>query len=70
MESTLGTGQEAAAPAGIAHDWWNAGEDDAQVLIELSPLDPRFELMIGNLFGRANAGKTNANGMPGRCNSR
>lgn len=65
VQSTLSAGQEAAAPAGTAHDWWNAGEDDAQVLIEISPLDPRFELMIGTLFGLANAGKTNAKGMPG-----
>jgi hypothetical protein len=35
------------------------------VLVEISPLDPRFELMVGNLFGLANAGKTNAKGMPG-----
>jgi hypothetical protein len=58
-------GQEAVAAPGTAHDWWNAGEDEAQVLIELTPLDPRFELMIGNMFGLANAGKTNAKGMPG-----
>jgi hypothetical protein len=30
-----------------------------------SPLDPRFELMISNVFGQANAGKTNTKGMPG-----
>ena len=65
VESTLVAGQEGVAPAGTAHDWWNAGDDDAQVLIEISPLDPRFELMIGQLFGLANAGKTNAKGMPG-----
>jgi quercetin dioxygenase-like cupin family protein len=65
VERTLVAGQEAVAPAGTAHDWWNAGEDEAQVLVELSPQDPRFELMIGNMFGLANAGKTNARGMPG-----
>jgi len=65
VESTLVAGQEGVAPAGTAHDWWNAGDDDAQVLIEISPLDPRFELMIGQLFGLANAGKTNAKGKPG-----
>jgi quercetin dioxygenase-like cupin family protein len=64
-KSTLVAGQEAAAPAGTAHDWWNAGQDDAQVLIEITPVDPRFELMIGQLFGLANAGKTNSSGMPG-----
>ena len=64
-ESTLAAGQEGVAPAGTPHDWWNAGQDDAQVLIEITPIDPRFELMIGQLFGLANAGKTNAKGMPG-----
>jgi quercetin dioxygenase-like cupin family protein len=37
VERTLVAGQEAVAPAGTAHDWWNAGEDEAQVLVELSP---------------------------------
>jgi quercetin dioxygenase-like cupin family protein len=63
-ERTLTAGQEATAPAGSTHDWWNAGEDDAEVLIEISPLEPRFVLMIGTLFGLANDGKTNARGMP------
>jgi len=65
VERTLVAGQEAVARPGAAHDWWNAGEDEAQVLIEFTPLYPRFELMIGNMFGLANAGKTNAKGMPG-----
>lgn len=65
VERTLEAGQEAAAAAGSAHDWWNAGEDEAQVLVEFLPLSPRFELMIGNMFGLANAGRTNAKGMPG-----
>lgn len=65
VERTLAAGEEAAAPPGTAHDWWNAGEDEAEVLVEISPMEPRFELMIGNLFGLANAGRTNAKGMPG-----
>ena len=64
VESTLVAGQEATVPIGSAHDWWNVGDDEAQVLVEISPADKRFELMIGNLFGLANAGKTNAKGMP------
>jgi quercetin dioxygenase-like cupin family protein len=65
VERTLVAGQEAVATAGTARDWWNSGEDEAQVLVEIWPPDPRFELMIGNMFGPANAGKTNAKGMPG-----
>ena len=63
-EATLTAGQEAVAEPGVAHDWWNAGHDTADVLVELSPPDPRFEQMIGTLFGLANAGRTNAKGMP------
>ena len=70
MERTLEAGQEAAAAAGTAHDWWNAGEGEAQILVELSPPDPRFELMIGNMFGLANAGKTNDGGCLACCNLR
>ena len=51
-------------PAGTRHDWWNAGDGDAGVLVELSPPEPRFEAMIATLFGLGNAGKTNAKGMP------
>ena len=40
------------------------GPGAASVLVELSPFDPRFEQMIATLFGLANAGRTNAKGMP------
>jgi quercetin dioxygenase-like cupin family protein len=65
VERTLVAGQEATAAAGSAHDWWNAGKEEAQVLVEFLPQSPRFGLMIGNMFGLANAGRTNAKGMPG-----
>ena len=64
QERTLRAGEEATVPAGVKHDWWNAGEDEASVIVELSPPDPRFEEMIATLFGLANAGKSNAKGMP------
>jgi len=52
VERALVAGQEAVATAGTARDWWNSGEDEAQVLVEIWPPDPRFELMIGNTFGK------------------
>jgi len=64
VERTLTAGGEAVAVPGTWHDFWNPGEVDAHVLLELSPLDPRFEQMIGTMYGLANAGKTNAKGMP------
>ncbi len=45
------------------HDWWNVGDDDAHVLVDIRPA-ARFELMIQNLYGLANDGKTNARGVP------
>lgn len=63
-ESELGAGEEATASAGTPHDWWNAGDTNAEVIVELTPPEPRFEQMIATLFGLANAGKTNAKGMP------
>lgn len=63
-ESTLTAGQEAVAEPGVPHDWWNAGSGVADVLVEISPPDPRFEQMIATLFGLANAGRTNAKGLP------
>jgi mannose-6-phosphate isomerase-like protein (cupin superfamily) len=64
VEGTLTAGEEATVPAGIPHDWWNAGEGEASVIVELSPPDPRFETVIATLWGLANAGRTNAKGLP------
>jgi len=50
-------------PPGMAHDWWNAGDEEAHVVVEISP-SKRFEEAIRNSFGLAQDGKTNANGMP------
>ena len=48
---------------GTAHDWWNAGEEEAHVVVEVSPAT-RFEQAISTTFGLARAGKTNPKGMP------
>jgi mannose-6-phosphate isomerase-like protein (cupin superfamily) len=50
-------------PAGTAHDWWNAGDEEAHVVVEVAP-GARFEEMIKNLYGLARDGKTDAKGMP------
>jgi quercetin dioxygenase-like cupin family protein len=64
VERQLAAGEEATVPPGVAHDWWNGSAEEASVLVELSPPDPRFEAMIATIFGLANAGRTNAKGMP------
>jgi hypothetical protein len=47
----------------MVHDWWNAGDEEAQVVVEINP-GRRFEIMISTLFGLANDGLTNDKGMP------
>ena len=56
-------GERIAVEPGVVHDWWNAGDDEAHVLVEVSPAE-RFELMIQSLYGLANDGRTNAKGVP------
>jgi quercetin dioxygenase-like cupin family protein len=67
VERTLNAGEEATAEPGVAHDWWNAGEGFASVLVEVDGPDEqrqRFDAMFATIFGLANAGRTNASGMP------
>ena len=62
-ESVAQAGERLHVPAGTAHDWWNAGDEEARVSVEIRPGE-RFEEMALNLFGLAQDGKTNPKGMP------
>jgi quercetin dioxygenase-like cupin family protein len=62
-ESIAEPGKRLHVPAGTAHDWWNVGEEEALVRVEIRP-GARFEEMALNLFGLAQNGKTNSKGMP------
>jgi quercetin dioxygenase-like cupin family protein len=62
-ETIAEIGQRLHVPAGMVHDWWNAGDEEALITVEIRP-GGRFEEMILNLFGLAQDGKTNARGMP------
>jgi quercetin dioxygenase-like cupin family protein len=62
-ESIAKPDQRLHVPAGTPHDWWNAGEEEAHVIVEISPAQ-RFEEAILNSFGLAQDGKTNSKGMP------
>ncbi len=67
VERTLNAGEEATAKPGVPHDWWNAGEGFASVLVEVEgPHEQRqrFDAMFATIFGLANAGRTGANGLP------
>jgi mannose-6-phosphate isomerase-like protein (cupin superfamily) len=61
---SLGPGEMATVPIGVVHRWWNAGEDEALVRVELRPsLDS--ETFFEVFFGLNRDGKTNSRGMPG-----
>jgi len=49
----LETGADVTIPPGMVHDWWNAGDEEARVLVEVTP-GRRFEIMVTTLFGLAN----------------
>jgi quercetin dioxygenase-like cupin family protein len=61
--STLREGETAVIEPGVWHDWWNAGDRDALVRVEVTPGE-RFAHMIETLFGLARLGHTNDKGMP------
>jgi quercetin dioxygenase-like cupin family protein len=56
-------GEPVEVRPGVVHDWWNVGDAQAHVRVDIRPAE-RFELMIENLYGLANDGKTNARGVP------
>jgi mannose-6-phosphate isomerase-like protein (cupin superfamily) len=59
----LRQGETAVAEAGVWHDWWNAGDRDAHVRVEITPGE-RFLHMIETFFGLARLEHTNSKGMP------
>jgi quercetin dioxygenase-like cupin family protein len=62
-DEVTGPGRRVEVPPGVVHDWWNVGDDEAHVLVDIRPAE-RFELMIQNLYGLANDGKSNGRGVP------
>lgn len=62
-EQELGQGESATVLAGVVHDWWQVGEEEAEVIVEVVP-GVRFVEMVGSLFGLARDGKVSPEGMP------
>jgi mannose-6-phosphate isomerase-like protein (cupin superfamily) len=58
-----GPGQRLTVPAGTAHKFWNAGDEEAHFVCEIRPA-LQFESLIETMFGLASDGKTNRKGMP------
>ena len=61
--SIVHEGESAVVEQGAWHDWWNAGDRDTRVRVEITPGE-RFAHMIETMFGLARLGHTNAKGMP------
>jgi quercetin dioxygenase-like cupin family protein len=62
-EEITGPGRKLEVPPGVVHDFWNAGDQEAHVLVRVAP-GRRFEQMIESLWGMAAAGHTDARGAP------
>jgi quercetin dioxygenase-like cupin family protein len=63
-QRVLGPGDSARVPPDTRHDWWQVGNETAEVVVEVDPGD-RFAEMISTLFGLARDGKVNRRGLPG-----
>jgi hypothetical protein len=61
--SILRRGETAVIEPGVWHDWWNAGDRDARVRVEITPGE-RFVHMIETFFGLARLGHTDGKGLP------
>jgi quercetin dioxygenase-like cupin family protein len=57
-------GRAVVVEPGMAHDFWNAGDSEAHLIVTIEPGAERFELMIQTMWGLAADGKTNAKGVP------
>ena len=58
-----GPGQRLTVPAGTAHKFWNAGDEEAHFVCEVRPA-LQFESLLETMFALAGDGKTNRKGMP------
>lgn len=71
-EDVAGPGRRLVVPPGVSHYWWNAGDGEAHVVVELrgeAHLLDGFVTMLSNIFGLARDGKTDTKGRPGLLQS-
>lgn len=59
----LSAGQTAVLPAGVAHQWWNAGPDEVYFRVEVVPPD-NIARVLEAVAGLARDGKMTKQGMP------
>lgn len=56
-------GEAVTVPAGVVHDWWNAGDGDLRARVTVTP-SGLFAAMIGAVWGLAALERTTPKGMP------
>lgn len=59
----LGAGQSIALPTMIAHQWWNAGDDDVRFHVTVAP-PHNIEAVLEVICGMAHSGRLNRRCMP------
>jgi quercetin dioxygenase-like cupin family protein len=57
-ELSSGSGTTVVVPKGTPHVWWNSGDDELHVLVEVRPA-LRFESFFETFFGLAQDGRVN-----------
>lgn len=62
-ERILGPGERAEVPPGVPHDWWQIGDEPAEVIVDMAPGD-RFADMLTTVFGLVRDGKVDRRGLP------
>jgi mannose-6-phosphate isomerase-like protein (cupin superfamily) len=63
QELPAGPGDRVLVPAGMRHQFWNDGNEEAHFRCEIRPA-LTFEQLIETMFSLAAQGKTNGKGMP------
>jgi mannose-6-phosphate isomerase-like protein (cupin superfamily) len=64
IEQEIPTGGALDIPAGTLHSWWNAGGEEVQVRVQLTPAG-RMETFLETIYALARSGQTDRNGVPG-----
>jgi quercetin dioxygenase-like cupin family protein len=59
----LRAGESADVPAGVVHDWWNAGDGTLRARVVMTP-PGSFVAMIAAVWGLAALGRTTSKGKP------
>jgi quercetin dioxygenase-like cupin family protein len=62
-ERLLVPGEYAEVPKGVVHDWWQTGDEEARVVVEVTPGD-RFAEIGRTMIGLVHDGKATRRGAP------